>query len=165
MAVVDYVVIGIVALSAIIGLTRGFVREVLSLAIWVAAVMLAIGFSGDVAVELPQRVEGSSLRFILAFAVVFVAALVAGSIVQWLVKRLVDSTGLSGTDRLLGLVFGALRGTAVCIVAVIALRPFAAEQPWWHESSAIPVLSSFESDLMRAVASVGDIVNSLREKR
>ncbi len=164
MAVVDYVVVGVVALSAIIGLVRGFVREVLSLAIWVAAVMLAIGFSGDLAAWLPPRIEGESLRFIVAFAGIFVGALIVGGIVQWLVKRLVETTGLSGTDRVLGFVFGGLRGAAVCIVAVIVLRPFAAEQPWWRNSHAIPVLSAFESDLMRVVASLGDAVNALRER-
>ena len=165
MAAVDYVIVAIVAVSALIGLARGFVREVLSLAIWAIAVMLAVGFSGDVAAALPKRVEGESLRFVTAFALVFVGTLVVGAIVQWLVMRLVETTGLSGTDRLLGLVFGALRGAVVCVVAVIALRPFVSEHQWWHASRAIPVLSSFESDLMHAVSAAGDIVNRLREKR
>ena len=165
MAVVDYVVVGIVAISALIGLARGFIREVLSLAIWIIAVTFAIGFSGDIAAALPKRLEGESLRFVTAFAVIFVGALVAGGIVQWVVKRLVETTGLSGTDRLLGLMFGGLRGAVVCLVTVVALRPFASEQPWWHASRAIPELSAFESDLMRAVSAAGDVVNRLREKR
>jgi membrane protein required for colicin V production len=165
LAVVDYVVLGIVAISALIGLVRGFVREVLSLAIWAIAVMLAIGFAENVAAMLPKRVVGEPLRFITAFAVVFVGALIVGAILQWLVSQLVEKTGLSGSDRLLGLLFGGLRGAVVCIVAVIALRPFAAEQPWWHTSRTIPVLSAFESDLMRAVAFAGDTVNRLRERR
>jgi membrane protein required for colicin V production len=165
LAVVDYVVVGIVAISALIGLVRGFVREVLSLAIWAIAVMLAIGFAENVAALLPKRVEGDPLRFITAFAVVFVGALVVGAIVQWLVTQLVERTGLSGSDRLLGLLFGGLRGAVVCIVAVIALRPFAADQSWWHASRAIPVLSAFESDLMRVVSFAGETVNRLREKR
>ncbi len=147
------------------GLTRGFVREVLSLAIWAIAVMLAVGFSEHVAKMLPARLEGESLRFITAFAVVFVGALVIGAIVQWLLQRLIATTGLSGTDRLLGLLFGGLRGGVVCIVAVIALRPFAVEQSWWQTSRAIPVLSAFESDLLHAVSLAGDMVNRLREKR
>ena len=165
MAAVDYVVVGIVAISALIGLVRGFVREVLSLAIWAIAVMLAIGFAENVADLLPKRVDGEPLRFITAFAAIFVGALIVGAVAQWLVSQLVEKTGLSGSDRLLGLLFGGLRGAVVCIVAVIALRPFAAEQPWWHTSRAIPVLSAFESDLMRMVSLAGDTVNRLRQKR
>jgi len=165
LAVVDYVIVGFIALSAVIGLVRGFVREMLALAIWAIAVMFAIGFSDQVAVQLPKAIEGESARFIAAFALVFVGTLIAGAVAQWLVMRLIATTGLSGTDRLLGVLFGGLRGAVVCIFAVIALRPFASDQPWWHASRAVPVLSSFESELMRTAAAAGDIVSRLREKR
>jgi membrane protein required for colicin V production len=165
LAVADYVIVGIVAISALIGLTRGFVREVLSLAIWGVAVILAVGFAGDIAASLPKRLEGDSLRYVAAFTLVFVGALVIGALAQWIVSRLVQTTGLSGTDRLLGLLFGGLRGAVVCIVAVIALRPFANEQPWWRASHGIPMLSAFESDVMHVFSSAGEMVNRLREKR
>ncbi len=165
MAVADYVIVGIVAISAVIGLARGFVREVLSLAIWGVAVILAVGFAADIAALLPKRLEGDSLRYVTAFTLVFVGALVIGALTQWIVSRLVQTTGLSGTDRLLGLLFGGLRGAVVCIVAVIALRPFANEQPWWRASHGIPMLSAFESDVMHVFSSAGAMVNRLREKR
>jgi len=165
LAVADYVIVGIVAISALIGLARGFVREVLSLAIWGVTVILAVGFAGDIAASLPKRLEGDSLRYVAAFTLVFVGALVIGALAQWIVSRLVQTTGLSGTDRLLGLLFGGLRGAVVCIVAVIALRPFANEQPWWRASHGIPMLSAFESDVMHVFSSAGEMVNRLREKR
>lgn len=165
MAVVDYVIVGIIAISALIGLSRGFVREVLSLAIWGIAVILAVGFADSVAASLPKRVDGDSLRYVTAFALVFVGTLVVGALLQWIVTHLVQTTGLSGTDRLLGLLFGGLRGAVVCIVAVIALRPFAAEQPWWHSSRGIPMLSAFETDVMHVFSSAGGMVNRLREKQ
>jgi len=165
LAVADYVIVGITAISALIGVARGFVREVLSLAIWGVAVIFAVGFAGDIAASLPRRIEGDSLRYVTAFAVVFVGTLVVGALIQWIVSRLVQTTGLSGTDRLLGLLFGGLRGAVVCIVAVIALRPFAYEQPWWHASRGIPMLSAFESDVMHVFSSAGAMINRLREKR
>lgn len=165
MAVADYVITGIIAISALIGLARGFVREVLSLAIWAIAVMLAVGFADNIAASLPKRVDGDSLRYVTAFALVFIGTLVVGAMLQWIVSRLVQSTGLSGTDRLLGLLFGGLRGAVVCIVATIALRPFASEQPWWHASHGIPMLSAFEADVMHVFSSAGAMVNQLREKR
>jgi len=165
MAAVDYVVLSIIAISALIGLARGFLREILSLAIWALAVILALAFADQMVVLLPKRIDGESLRFVAAFAVIFVGTLLAGAVVQWLIGRMVETTGLSGTDRLVGLVFGALRGAVVCIVAAIALRPFTAEQAWWQESRAIPALGAFEADVMRAFSSAGDLVNKLREKR
>ncbi len=61
---VDYVIVGVIAISALIGLVRGFVREVLSLAIWALAVMLALAFADELAAMLPKRIEGASLRFV-----------------------------------------------------------------------------------------------------
>ncbi len=165
MAAADYVIVGIIAISALIGIARGFVREVLSLAIWGVAVILAVAFSDDVAASLPKRLDDDSLRYITAFALVFVGTLVAGALAQWIISRLVQTTGLSGTDRLLGLLFGGLRGAVVCIVAVIALRPFANEEPWWRASHGIPMLAAFESDVMHVFSSAGAMVNRLREKR
>ena len=165
MAIVDYAVIAIIAVSALIGLSRGFVREVLSLAIWGIAVMLALTFPDEVAATLPKRIEGTSLRFIVAFALIFVGALLVGGLVQWLLGRLIETTGLSGTDRLLGLMFGGLRGAIVCIVAMIVIRPIAVEQSWWQTSRAVPVLETFESQVVGAMMAVGDWFNRMRQKR
>jgi membrane protein required for colicin V production len=164
-AMADYVILGVVAISALMGLVRGFVREILSLAIWTLAVVLALAFADEFAAQLPARIEGASLRFASAFALIFIATLVAGAIVQSLVRSVVHATGLTGADRFIGLVFGALRGAVVCLVAVIAVRPFTAQQSWWLESRAIPVLGAFEADLMHAFSSIGDMVSRLREKR
>ena len=165
MAIVDYVVIAVIAISALMGLVRGFVREVLSLVIWALAVVLALALAEELALLLPSGVEGASLRFVTAFAIVFVATLVVGALVQWAVMRMVHATGLTGIDRLIGLGFGALRGAVVCLVAVIAVRPFTAQQSWWQESRVIPVLGAFESDLMHAVSWSGEWVGKFRDKK
>jgi membrane protein required for colicin V production len=162
---VDYVIVGIVAVSAMIGLVRGVVREVLSLAVWALAVILALTFSDQLADALANRIDSTSVRYVAAFVMIFVATLIVGGIVQWLVMRLVETTGLTGTDRLIGLVFGGLRGAVVCIVAVIALRPFVADESWWQASRIIPALGKFESDVLAAVSSAGDFVTELRRKR
>jgi membrane protein required for colicin V production len=163
MVTVDYVILGIMAISALIGLIRGFVREVLSLTVWVLAIVLALAFSDRLAPHLGVYVELASMQYVAAFALIFVATLLAGAIVQWLVVRLVQSTGLSGTDRLVGVVFGGLRGAVVCIVAAIALRPFVANQPWWQASTMIPALGTFETDVLRIVSSTGEVVDELRQ--
>ena len=146
------------------GLSRGFVREVLSLVIWSLAVILALTFSDDVAAALPKEF-GESFRYPEAVAIVFIGTLIVGGIVQWLIRRLVETTGLSGTDRLLGLLFGGLRGAVVCILAMVALRPFVGEQPWWQASRTLPVLGSFESDVTTVIASAGEWISRPRHNR
>lgn len=162
---VDYVIVGIVAISALIGLVRGVVREILSLAIWAFAVIVALTFSDRLADALVDRIDGASVRYVAAFAMIFIATLATGAIAQWLVMRLVETTGLTGTDRVIGLLFGGLRGAVLCIVAVIALRPFVTDEPWWQASRIIPVLSRFESDVLKAVSSASEFIGELRRKR
>ena len=85
----------------------------------------------------------------ISFVVVFGATLIVGGIVQWAIAKLVESTGLSGTDRILGFVFGGARGAIVCIVALIALRPFAIDAHWWQASRLQRELLAFEGDVLQ----------------
>jgi len=164
MVTIDYVILGIMAISALIGLVRGFVREVLSLAVWILAIVLSLAFADRIAPDLSRFIALPSMQYVSAFALIFVATLIVGAIVQWLVARLVQSTGLSGTDRLVGVVFGGLRGAVVCIVAAIALRPFLADQAWWQASTVLPALHTFEADVLRIVSSTGKAVDELRRE-
>ena len=116
---VDIVLLAILGLSALVGLWRGFVVEVMSLAVWVAAFWLAFAFGDNVAALFEQAVQSPSARLFLGYAVLFIGALIVGGLATWLMGKLVQSTGLSGTDRLLGLGFGLLRGAALCCVLVL----------------------------------------------
>lgn len=135
---VDYVIIGIIALSALISLMRGFVREALSLVVWVAAFWIAWTFFRELALHL-EMIDPPSLRLGVSFGILFLTALVLGALVNFLVGQLVDKTGLSGTDRLIGVVFGAARGVLLVAVLVLlaGLTPFP-NDPWWQESRLIP---------------------------
>ena len=142
------VVMGIViVVSAVFGLMRGLVREVLSLVIWVAALLLGIAFADSIAAMLGLNLS-AGLQTAIGFAIVFVAVLVAGALAQRFLGGLVESTGLTGTDRTLGLVFGTVRGAAVVLVALILLRPFAESRDWWAESLIAPPLLSFENEVI-----------------
>ncbi len=163
MVALDYIIVAIVLISSVIGLVRGVVREVLSLAIWILAIVLALGFSDRLAETFATRIDAPAVRYVVAFALIFIATLVLGGIAQWLVMRLIETTGLSGTDRLVGLVFGGLRGGVVCIVAVIALRPFVIDEGWWQSSRLVPVLSRFESDVLAALRATSEFLNDFRQ--
>jgi membrane protein required for colicin V production len=136
---VDYVLIAIVALSAVISLLRGFIREALALVGWVAAVWLVLTFTQPVAAMFAQHVEVPSLRMGIAALCIFVATLIVAAIVVYLVGLLVDKTGLSGTDRMLGVVFGAARGVIIAAIVVLlaGLTPLPRD-PWWRDSLLLP---------------------------
>ena len=150
-AVADVAIAALVLISAGFGIARGLVKEVLSLAIWATALLLALAFGPAVAAMIGLNLA-PRLQTSIGFVVVFVVVLIAGAIAQRLVGGLVKSTGLSGTDRLLGLIFGTARGGAVVVVGLIALRPFAEERGWWRDSQLVPLLLAYEAD-MREVAS------------
>ncbi len=134
---VDYVIIGIITLSALISLMRGFVREALSLLVWVVAFWIAWAFFRELALQL-DVISVPSVRLGVSFAILFVTTLVLGALVNFLAGQLVEKTGLSGTDRLIGVVFGAARGALLVAVLVwlAGLTPFP-NDPWWQESRLI----------------------------
>ncbi|MEW6353321.1 MAG: CvpA family protein [Pseudomonadota bacterium] len=135
---VDYTIIGIIALSGLIGLLRGLVREALSLIAWVAAIWVGLSFAPMSADALIDYIPTPSVRLMAAFAVLFVTTLILAALVNYLIAKLVDKTGLSGTDHLLGVLFGVARGVAV--VAILVLLAGATplpKDPWWRESMLI----------------------------
>lgn len=141
----DGVIVAVVGLSTLIGLVRGLAREVLSVMVWVTAFVAALALGEPVARALEI---GVGFRTAAGFAIVFVVVLIAGAIVQRMLAKLVRSTGIGGTDRVLGSLFGAFRGGLVVLVALIALRPFAETTAWWLESALVPELLAFERDVL-----------------
>lgn len=139
LSVADLVLLAIVGLSTLVGLWRGFVVEVMSLAVWVAAFWLAFAFGDDAAQLFAGVVQAAGARLLLGYAALFISALLVGGLATWLMGRLVKSTGLSGTDRLLGLGFGLLRGAALGCVLVLLLgfTPLP-QDAWWRESQLLP---------------------------
>lgn len=132
---VDYGILIIVVLSALISVMRGFVREALSLAAWVAAFWVAFSFHQHMATLFTEHIEAPSIRLISAFALLFVVTLVLCAIINNLVAKLVEKSGLSGTDRMLGVLFGVARGAVVVAILVLmaGLTPLPAD-PWWKDS-------------------------------
>lgn len=137
----DYVVLAIIVISVLVGAIRGFVKEAFSLLVWAAAFLIAFQYSGALAMQLENQIELPSVRTSLAFAGLFVSVLLVGGLLTYLIGMLVEKTGLSGTDRLLGGVFGGVRGLALVIVLILVagLTPIP-QDPWWQQSRFIQSL-------------------------
>ncbi|QNK01837.1 CvpA family protein [Dyella telluris] len=135
----DYIILAVLGLSVLIGLWRGLISEVLALGIWIAAFWVAWTFGPGVATGLEHHIELPSARLFVAYGACFVAVLILGALVRFLVSRLVEGTGLSGTDRLLGMVFGFARGVLLVTLGVFLLGFTAfTRDPWWHDSVLMP---------------------------
>ncbi len=139
MSWVDYVIMGVLFISALIGLVRGLISEVLSVVVWVCAFWAAWTFGPLIA----QRLEGSislpMARIGIGYGVCFMGVLLIGGLFRFMISRLVASTGVGGPDRLFGMAFGALRGILIVSLVVFAMgfTPLPNE-PIWRESALLP---------------------------
>lgn len=137
----DFMILGVILLSSLIGVWRGLMKESISLATWILAFWVAIMFADLLAGQLARWVETPSLRLIVAFAILFVLVLVIGGIINHVVGLAIEKTGLSGTDRTLGIFFGLARGFVLAAVLVLLGTLFGLPRdPWWDDSALIPWL-------------------------
>jgi membrane protein required for colicin V production len=136
---IDYIIVGVLGLSVLIGLWRGLISEVLALATWIAAFWVAWTFGPAASAHLERSIHEPSIRLVAGYALCFVAVLVLGALLRFVVHRLVESTGLSGTDRLLGMLFGFARGVLL-VTLMVFLLGFTAfvHDPWWKQSVLLP---------------------------
>jgi len=132
---IDFAIIGIVIVSCVISVMRGFVREALSLAGWVVSFLIAWHLHSAFARFFQGAIEHQNLRMIVAFFVLFVLCLVAFTVLNYFAGKLVQSSGLSGADRLIGVVFGFFRGVLI-ITGLVALAGLSQlpQTEWWRDS-------------------------------
>ncbi len=142
----DWVIIAILIVSSLISIKRGFVKEALSLVNWGLAFFIAVAFRDVLSSLLSDYIATPSLRDMVSFAALFASTLIVGAMVSNLIAELVRLTGLSGTDRTFGMVFGLLRGF-IMIMAIIIFVPLVLpidQDGWWKESLLIPQLLELE---------------------
>jgi membrane protein required for colicin V production len=132
---IDVLIVAVCVGSAGFGYWRGFAKEALSVATWLAAIWLAWRFTWIVEPLLGDWVVAPELKIWAARALIFILIMIAGGIVAWLVRELVRATGLSGTDRVLGSLVGLGRGALIVGLAVIVLDyAELSSDPWWQEA-------------------------------
>ncbi len=136
---IDYAIIALIVISLLIGLLRGLIKEAFSLVVWILAIWIGLTFSREFSVFLESMISYPSARIASAFAILFVVTLILGALISFLLNELVKKTGLTGSDRFLGMIFGIGRGLVVVaiIVMLAGLTPLP-EDSWWKESVLIP---------------------------
>lgn len=140
MVTLDWIFLAILVISLVVGAWRGLVYEVLSLLNWIAAFVLAQWFAPEVGLWLPIAGASEVVRYGAGFMLVFVAALFAGGLVAFVVRKLVAAIGLRPVDRVLGAAFGLARGVVVVLVVgvLVGMTPWRTHD-WWQESTGAQV--------------------------
>ncbi|RYY74788.1 MAG: CvpA family protein [Gammaproteobacteria bacterium] len=152
----DWAIVIVLTLSSVISLARGFIKEALSLVIWIVALVVANVFSNRLEFLLSDAISTPSLRAITAFVLVFVGVLLIGALLNFCIGLIIKATGLSGTDRLLGMLFGFVRGVFIIIILLIYVPGFVPikNDPWFQQSSLIPYFSPYEAAVQNATAGI-----------
>ena len=138
MTQVDTLILAVIAISSAFGVRRGFIKEIMSLLSWIAALLVSRVYSVSLASILENLIDNPSVRYVIAFSVLFVIIIMLGTLLNHLMSKLLVVTGLKTIDRLLGAVFGVARGTVIVLVFLFVLNVFVSESEWWQQSTLIP---------------------------
>ena len=135
----DYIIIVLIAISTVISIVRGFVRESMALAGWVLAIWVSLMYMHPMAIFIdPYLNLPPSILAMVAFAILFIITLILSALVGNMIGSLVDKTGLSGTDRAIGMLFGIARGILIVgVLVLLAGFTLVPQDPWWKESILI----------------------------
>jgi membrane protein required for colicin V production len=139
---IDYAVLAIIGISVLFSVIHGLVRELMALASWAAAFMVAQIYAADVAPMLPAAISNQSLRLLVAFLGIFLTVLLAMTLLAIVISKLIRSAGLGLADRALGAVFGLVRGLAIVMMAVLlaGLTALPRQQAWRQAISSGPLV-------------------------
>lgn len=136
MTAFDYIVIGIVGVSLLFGLWRGVVGEIIALVAWALAIFAAVEFGAKLGQWAFTGLNDPAVRTLAGCVLVFVAVLVIMALLRMAVSHMVKALGLSASDRILGMLFGLLRGLLVCMVLVaLGGMTAAPQQAWWKQAT------------------------------
>lgn len=152
MVAADFIILGIIFISILVSLLRGFVKEALSLAGWLVSLWVAMTFSSGMAELFGDSISDPTLRLLAAFILLFVLSLIIGAMINFFATQFVQRSGFTGVDRTIGVVFGFLRGILLVtiIVMLLGLTTLPSES-WWDESFFMfrfEVIATWLTDLL-----------------
>ncbi|MFU0841830.1 MAG: CvpA family protein [Burkholderia sp.] len=139
MTEIDWVIVVLLVLSTVVGIFRGAVRETLSVVGWIAGILLALKFAGEIAEKIPLESLGYIPRVIIAAVLIVVACLFAVGLLGLLLRKMLEVVALNFEDRLLGALFGFARGVLVICACVFlfSLSDSVTSSRMWQQSVMI----------------------------
>jgi len=141
MTVFDYVFLAVLGLSAVLGLWRGAVSEILTLAGWILALILASRYADVAALQLGNTIPDPLWRMVAAFALILFAVLLVVSLAKLFLRRVLQAVGLGSTDRFFGTLFGVVRGLVIAMVVVwVGGVVGISQELWWKQALFAPPL-------------------------
>lgn len=140
----DWVIVGLVVVSTLVSLLRGFTREALSVAVWVLALLGGRVLSPALAALFIGTIENPELREQVAFICLFLAILIVGMLVAHMLAEAVRESALSFGDRVLGMAFGLARGILVAVALIAFSSTWLSTETWWQQSKLVPHLALLE---------------------
>jgi membrane protein required for colicin V production len=149
---VDYFILIVILFSTLISLMRGFISEAISLLTWIIAAVVAFKFTHFLSDLLSRMIHNPSLRFMISFIILFIVILIIGSILNHFLAVMIRSSGLSSTNRVLGMIFGFARGVLlIAIFILFAKMTSIVREPWWQSSALIPYFHSLVAWLQQFI--------------
>ena len=140
---VDWCILALGVLSALLGILRGFFREVATLAVWALALVVAVEFGDLLADSLTSYISVPSVRIAAGYAILFLTVLIVGAIVTHFLVEMIRRSVISGTDRALGGLFGVARALLIGgFLVLVAGKTVVRQDSWWKQSMTIPVLEA-----------------------
>ena len=134
----DIAILLVTALSCVVGFWRGFVKEILALVTWIAALLIAWAGSDHLSGLMANIIENDSVRDISAFALIFIMVVLLGSVLSRVLAKLLIITRLRFFDSFLGGMFGIARGLIIVLVSMLISSIFISETEQWQQSILIP---------------------------
>ena len=143
MNLLDWTLVAVIGTSILLGLIRGLMREMISLAGWIAGIWLAFRFAAPISASVPMAQEWPLARTAVVALLIVVACVFTAAFVGWLVRELLKAARLSAADRTLGGLFGLARGVLIIGLAVFLVRDTALyREPLWRESLVLPQIEA-----------------------
>ena len=156
----DLVIIGVISLSILTGVIRGFIKELIALCIWVLAIWMGYQYAPLLDPYLNSWISDKSIRFIVGFVIIMVSTLITGGIFNAVLGILMKKSGLSGTDRILGIVFGFARGFFIVTLGLLVLQMTSLSREEQTKDSRLMVM--FQPSVQWISARVPSILAKMR---
>lgn len=140
---IDYIIIGLLCITLLTGLLKGFSRQVFSLLVWIVALLVGLHFSRDFSVLLPPSISDPAARIAASFLALCTITRTVGALIGILLGALIKKSALSILDRIGGMIVGVAQGAIfVTIIIILAGLSVLPKSPWWKESKLIPPFQS-----------------------